>query len=83
MFLIERLWIDPMENRDAYGYTPIGVVQTKEEADRICGLELVQKSEYPWPLGSAFEIKGDSVPRFRAKEIRDLNGMTADQLKAL
>ena len=35
MFIIKRLWIDSMENRDAYGYEEIGVVQTKDEADRI------------------------------------------------
>ena len=73
MFIIKRLWIDSMENRDAYGYEEIGVVQTKDEADRIRGLEYIPKSKYPWPLDYAYEFKGDNVPRFIAKEITSIS----------
>jgi capsid portal protein len=83
LFIIKRLWIDSMENRDAYGYEEIGFVQTNDEADRICGLEYIPKSKYPWPLDYAYEFKGDNVPRFIAKEITDISGMGIDQLKAL
>lgn len=83
LFIIKRLWIDSMENRDAYGYEEIGFVQTNDEADRICGLEYVPKSKYPWPLDYAYEFKGDNVPRFIATEITDISGMGIDQLKAL
>lgn len=83
MFVIKRLWIDTLENRNAYGFEDIGVVATKEEADRICSLENVPKAKYPWPLNYAIGFNGDSVPRFVAKELRDISGLTLDQLKAL
>ena len=83
MFLIKRLWIDTLENRNAYGFEDIGTVETKEEADRICSLEEVPKAKYPWPFKYATEFKGDSVPRFVAKEQRDIGGLTLEQLKAL
>ena len=35
IFLIEEGWIDPMENRNADGYEPIGFVNTLEEAEEI------------------------------------------------
>lgn len=84
MFLIEKLWIDPMENRDAMGFEAIGVVTTKEEADRICGLERIQRSAFPWPLNYV-QFQGcdaESVPRFKATEVVDLTGMSHEQLKS-
>lgn len=36
IFLIEKGWIDPMENRDAYGYTPFGYVLTEQDAREFC-----------------------------------------------
>jgi hypothetical protein len=85
MFLIEKLWFDPLENRDAMGFTSIGWVSTKEEADRICGLERIQRSTYPWPLKYAsFQgCDSESVPRFTATAVRELTGMSHEQLKAL
>lgn len=82
MFLIERIWIDTLENRDAYGFKAIGVVATREEADRICGLESIRKSNYPWPLKYANEFQGDTVPRFKATELRSLDGLGLEQLNA-
>ena len=85
MFLIKKLWIDTSENRNAMGFKEIGVVGTKEEADRICAMENVQKSAYPWPLNySHYQgFTGDSVPRFVAMRLSDLTGMSHEQLKAL
>lgn len=79
--MIERLWIDTMENHNAYGFKTIGFVTTRDEADRICNLEKVLKSKYPWPLDHAHEFKGDSVPRFRAKEVNNIEGLTIEQLR--
>jgi hypothetical protein len=81
MYIISKLWIDPMENRNAYGFIPIGVVTTKEEADRICGLEMILKSDYKWPLSYANEFKGEYVPRFTCEKVKDLTGMTIEELK--
>ena len=80
MYLIERLWIDTMENRDAYGFEAIGIVESIEEAERISNLEQIPKSKYQWPLGCASEFKGNAVPRFRAIKMPNLNTMTIKQL---
>jgi len=80
VYLIERLWIDTMENRDAYGYKPIGIVIPEEEVVRICTMEHIPKSKYPWPLKYASEHEGDTVPRFRASKMNNLEGMTFEQL---
>lgn len=69
MFLVKKLWIDPLENRNAYGYNVVGFARTKEEADRICNSEFVKKSDYPWPLDYCTEFKGDFVPRYTATEL--------------
>ncbi len=36
IFLIEKAWLDPMENINADGYEPAGFVETEEEAQKIC-----------------------------------------------
>lgn len=83
IFTIHRLWIDVLENRDAYGFELIGKVNTKEEADRICSLEYIPKSKYPWPLKYAHEFKGDSVPKFICKEVKDISNLSLEELKSL
>lgn len=81
MYLIERLWIDTMENRNAYGFEAIGIVESIEEAERISNLEQIPKSQHPWPLQYADEFKGNTVPRFRTIKMPNLNNMTISMLK--
>lgn len=81
MFAIYRLWVDPSENRDAYGYELIGKVETKEEAIKICDMEYIPKDRYPWPLQYAYEFTTDTVPRFISQEIKDLSGLPLQELK--
>lgn len=83
MFLIKRLWIDPLENRNAYGFEEIGIVITKEEADRICSLEEVPKEKYPWPLNYAREFPKDTVPRFISIELVNIDGFDLESLKRI
>lgn len=86
IFLIEKLWIDTLENHaiDAYGYKPIGFVFDEKEAKRICSFESIPKSKYPWPFDYAFEFKNsDTVPRFRFREFKDLTGSTLEDLKKI
>ena len=35
VYVIEKAWIDPMENHNAAGYNPIGFVTIEEEAKKI------------------------------------------------
>ena len=37
IFLIEKIWIDPMDNHHAVGYNPIGYFEgTEQEASEYC-----------------------------------------------
>lgn len=85
MFVIKRLWIDTWENNscNAWGHQAIGVVRTKEESDRICGLAFTEKAKYPWPLDYAWGFKGDVVPDFIAEEVTDLTGMDLEELRGI
>lgn len=80
MWVIKKLWLDPMENTNAYGYNDIGIVTTKEEADRICSLKFISKSDYSWPLKYADEFNGDFVPVYTATEIKCLDRATIEEL---
>tara|TARA_Y100001951_G_C11129171_1_gene177249 strand:- start:327 stop:575 length:249 start_codon:yes stop_codon:yes gene_type:complete len=82
MFLIKRLWIDTLENRDAYGFEPIGFVVSEDEANRIAQLEFVPKDKYPWPLKYA-DFEGDTVPRFVAERVTLLDGLTLEDLSEI
>ena len=81
MYLISRLWIDPDMNQNAYGYEPIGIVNTREEAERISESEWILKLKQPWPLKYAYEFDGDSVPVFISKELPDITGQGVETLK--
>ena len=35
IYLIEKSWIDNLENRNAWGYKIVGFVETLEEAEKI------------------------------------------------
>lgn len=68
IWIVKRLWIDPLENRDAYGYDVIGYVTDAAEADRISKLEMIPKSKYPWPLDYHDE-PGDYVSLYKVTKL--------------
>lgn len=72
IYVIYELWIDTLENRDAYGYKELCYTASKEDAERLCNSKFIKKSEYPWPLNYAHEFEGDSVPRYIYKELQPL-----------
>ena len=64
IFLIEKAWIDPMENRVADGYDPIGFVNTIEEAQSIVD----KGGNYtPKDCWSIQFCTGKILPKFRYK----------------
>lgn len=80
MYLIEKLWIDVLENRDAYGFETIGYVESIDEARRICSLKYIKKEDYLWPLEYACEFKGSTIPVFRYKTLKCLDNKEVDEL---
>ena len=50
IYLIQEIWVDPMENHNAHGYTVIGYVDTKEEAITFCLKGRVYTQKDCWSL---------------------------------
>lgn len=61
-YLIEYLWFDPMENRDAHGYAIYGYLDTEEEAIEFCKQGKIYNKEECWSFRS-------NMPQFRYKKI--------------
>jgi len=68
VYLIEKLWIDPMENRDAHGYSPYGYVTSEIEAKIICDGSKTFTGEDCWSLKYSGQLK-----EFRYKELEELH----------
>jgi hypothetical protein len=70
IFLISRLWIDPMENQHlaAMGYSPVGFVSTKEEADTIVESGGFADRSTCWAMdGTERNLKFDEIPEYAQK----------------
>ena len=66
IFLIEKGWIDPMENRNADGYEPFGYRLTEEEAKQFCD------SYGYWTEKDCYSIAykaGNKMAKYRYTEI--------------
>jgi len=66
MFIIQRLWYCPLENRDPIAWHTVGYVTTKEEADRIISLDVFNTSISPYPL-ETYLGKNKLISRYRIK----------------
>lgn len=51
IYLIEKGWIDPMENRNASGYTPHGFKLTEDDAKSFCESQGFWTSDDCWEIG--------------------------------
>jgi len=71
IYLIEETWIDNMENRDCWGYDPVGFVETLKEAENIVSNGGRHKKGDCW--GMNVEVKTGIIKeyptRYRYKEI--------------
>ena len=81
LYLVEAFWFDPMENRNAYGWKPIGIVRGDDEKDRVEDIGGYKVADHPYPLKQAVEfekcIPNDSpyVPCYRCVPVEDLTNM--------
>jgi len=83
MYLIERIWVDVLENDvfHAYGWEIIGLCTTKKEADRIVSLKTMSKKDFPWPLSYAHEIEGETFYVFKATKLEFLDNLSLKELE--
>jgi len=70
IFLIEEGWVDPMENRDADGYKPIGFVNTLEEAKKIVNEGGHYTPEDCWSV--AYLPYNGIMPKFKYTKLHKL-----------
>jgi hypothetical protein len=70
IFLIEKGWIDPMENKNATGYKTHSYVKSEKEAIDFC-----EKNGY-WTGDDCWEIRlssNDKMYKYRYTEVKILN----------
>ena len=64
--LIEKAWLDPMENDNAAGYAPHGYMMSMEEAKNFCESQGFYTSEDCWAV--KYEYRG-KMPKYRCSEL--------------
>ena len=68
IYVIEKLWWDPMENHNSHGYEAYGYVETEEEAIEICK-EVIPFTVSPYPL-QYIKNEDSNVRLYRYRPIR-------------
>ena len=64
MYLIYEAWCDPMENREDFGYNPVGYVENEDEAK-----EIVIRGGFV-PLNKTWSLKmKPPQPRFKYERV--------------
>ena len=66
IFLIEKAWVDPMENRNACGYTIHSYMTNEEEAKTFCESKGYYTSKDCWEVKYSY---GDKMPKYRYTEL--------------
>lgn len=74
VYNISQLWVDTLENHNAYGYDSIGFTTNDELVKELLKIQ-VPKSMFPYPLNYV-QNKSDSVPRFVVTEMKHLSDIT-------
>ena len=72
IFLIEKGWIDPIENRIALGYNIIGFLPTEEEAKKYCANKGYWTRADCWAIHDAIFPNG-RMPKFKYIRTHILN----------
>ena len=58
IYIIEKLWLDPEENRIAHGYDTIGYATSVDAAEEICSLGRVYTEADCWSLQYTGPLRG-------------------------
>ena len=70
IFLIERAWWDPLENRDDFGYEVIGYAKDEETAKRIVEEAGNLRGDETWSLSLR---RDKQPPRMRYKALEEIS----------
>jgi len=73
IYLIEKGWIDPMENRKADGYDPYAYANTEEEAKKFCESKGYWSAGDCWSIGiQPWNYPDKIMPKYRYKALKHL-----------
>ena len=70
IFLIEKGWIDPMENKNADGYKPYKYAKTEDEAKQFCDSHGHWKESDCWSI--RYSYPDGIMQKYRFVEIQNL-----------
>jgi hypothetical protein len=73
-YSVAQLWIDTMENHNAYGYSMIGFTSDENLIKQLNEI-VVKKDMFPYPLNYV-QNNQDTVPWFKIREITLLNDIS-------
>lgn len=68
VFLIEKGWIDPMENHIERCYIPFGYMKSEKKAKEFCESQGFWTEKDCWSIASAFQDK--KMPKFKYTKLR-------------
>jgi hypothetical protein len=69
IYLIEKGWIDTMENYDADGYNPYGFMLEEEEAKTFCESQGYWTHKDCWSIIAGITYKDGKMPKYRYKKL--------------
>jgi len=70
IFLILKAWIDPLENRDAFGYEYHSYTKSEEEAKTFCKSQGYWTTKDCWALSF---VKDKKMPKYKYKKLGTLS----------
>lgn len=80
MWLIKKLWYDPSENRNAFGYETVGITKDQDLIDQL-QKKTIPISDAYYPLKYVdYSNKRDVVNLYRVVEIKELKLQDMDSL---
>jgi hypothetical protein len=66
VYLIEKGWIDPLENHNADGYKPFGFMLNEEDSKSFCDSKGYWTKKDCWSINF---YKGGKMPKYKYKKL--------------
>lgn len=64
VYVLEKLWVSPLENRDAHGYSPCGAFTKKYYADKW-----IEENQEQWGQDKCWSLMFGELPLYRLTEL--------------
>lgn len=67
VYLLNKLWVDPLENRDAHGYEVVGVFLRQRQAELW-----VENNQEMWNKEKCWSLGEKGLPLYKITEVKVL-----------